>query len=235
MNELSKRQSLILEKIIREYIRLAQPISSDFLEKKYQFGLCSATIRNEMQSLTEKGFLFQSHPSSGRIPTDKGYRFFVNFILELGIKDWREKIKDLLETNFENETKFIQQLTKRLAEATETLTLSYQIKEKIVWKEGWEEILKEPEFEEKKCVLKFLDFIEDVEKKIEDLEIDSDIKIFIGRENPFRQASDFSLITSKCCLPDGDNMILSLLGPKRMSYEKNISLIRSLTKILEDY
>ena len=75
---LTLRQADILDSVISEYIRLAEPISSQHLEKRYDFGVSPATIRNELQALSEKGYLAQPHTSAGRMPTDKGYRFFVD-------------------------------------------------------------------------------------------------------------------------------------------------------------
>ena len=80
--EISERQSDILNNLIKDYIQLAHPVSSEFLEKKHSFGLSPATLRIEMQKLTDKGFLSQPHTSAGRVPTDKGYRFFVNELLK---------------------------------------------------------------------------------------------------------------------------------------------------------
>src|SRR4030042_6643044 len=76
--KLTERQEKILDIALREYVATAQPVSSQELLKKHDFGVSPATIRNEMQKLTDKGYLLQPHTSAGRIPTDKGYRFFVN-------------------------------------------------------------------------------------------------------------------------------------------------------------
>jgi len=111
--------------------------------------------------------------------------------------------------------------------------LSYLEKERIFWKEGWEEILKEPEFKEKNYLIQFAEFLENFEKNIEDLEINSGIKIYIGKENPFKKAKDFSIISSRCRFPKEEG-IISLLGPKRMAYHRNISLIKSLAEALAE-
>lgn len=229
---LTERQAEILNRIVEEYIRLARPISSQLLERKYDFGICPASIRIEMQKLTEKGYLFQPHPSAGRIPTDKGYRFYVDQLLEEELEDF--EIEDWFVEEIGNTIKFIQMLTKNLALASSALVLSYLEKEKIFWKEGWEGILKEPEFREKDCIINFTKLLEDFEKNIEDLKINSGIKVYIGRETPFKRAKDFSIISSKCSLPGDGQTIVSLLGPKRMAYDRNISLINSLTKILAE-
>ncbi len=230
--KLTERQEKILEVVIKEYVNSAQPISSQLLEKKYDFGISPATIRNEMQKLTNKGFLLQPHTSAGRVPTDKGYRFFVNNLLEE-----KSKYPNNIEKWFEGEIggtfQFIQSLTKHIAETTGTLTLGYLEKENFFWKEGWETILRAPEFEEKGYLLNFTNFLTNLEKHIEELETGPDVNVYIGKENPLPKSKDFSVISSHYHLPNGEKGIISILGPKRMAYDKNISLISSLIKLLE--
>ena len=85
------RQEKILSKIIKEYVKTARPVGSVFLEEKYKLAFCPATIRNEMKELTDMGYLFQPHTSSGRVPTSKGYRFFVNSFLSKELKEEEEE------------------------------------------------------------------------------------------------------------------------------------------------
>jgi heat-inducible transcriptional repressor len=229
---ITERQEQLLNTIVEEYINSAQPVSSQWLEKKYDFGICPATIRNEMQELTSGGFLCQPHTSAGRVPTDKGYRFFVNrwfekehFELDEDFEMPKEEIPDIF--------KFIQSLTKNLALASSAISLSYLKKKKILWKEGWEEIFKEPEFREKDYLINFVEFLKNFEENLREIKINSKIKIYIGRENPFSKAEDFSIILSGCRFPNEEKGVISILGPKRMSYNRNIGLINSLRKLLE--
>ena len=78
---LSDRQLKILEAIINDYIQTAEPIGSRTIAKKYGMGISSATIRNEMSDLEDMGFITQPHTSSGRIPSEKGYRFYVDSMM----------------------------------------------------------------------------------------------------------------------------------------------------------
>jgi heat-inducible transcriptional repressor len=81
MDRLTDRQETILGLIIREYIDTAIPVSSKVLVDKYNLGVSSATVRNEMVALTENGYLRQPHTSAGREPTEAGYRYFVQRIV----------------------------------------------------------------------------------------------------------------------------------------------------------
>ena len=80
MDALTKRQEKILQVIIDEYTKNAEPISSKLLAKKRGFKISPATIRNEFQELTDKGFIYQPHTSAGRVPSEKAYKYFVDRI-----------------------------------------------------------------------------------------------------------------------------------------------------------
>ncbi len=77
MEELTDRQKILLTLITHEHINSAMPVGSKMLVERYNVGLSSATVRNEMAVLTDLGYLRQPHTSAGRVPTEKGYRFFV--------------------------------------------------------------------------------------------------------------------------------------------------------------
>ena len=102
-NELDERKTKILNAIIRNYLETGEPVGSRTISKYTDLNLSSATIRNEMSDLEEMGYILQPHTSAGRIPSDKGYRFYVdNLIAE---KD--KEVSDMKEFVIEH-TKFIQ-------------------------------------------------------------------------------------------------------------------------------
>lgn len=230
---ITERQEEILNRVVEDYIDSARPVSSEFLERKHHFGLSPATLRIEMQKLTDKGYLIQPHTSSGRAPTDKGYRFFVDGILENKMKNI--DVENWLDDEFHDAIKFFQSLTKKIAQATQSLVFGYLAQEDISWKEGWERVLKEPEFESKDYVVNFAELLGNLEDSVDNLRTNSGIKIYIGKENPFPKAKNFSIIFSGCRLPNKEECFISLLGPKRMAYEKNITLINSLTELLNNF
>src|SRR3989344_8838068 len=79
--EITQRQAQILAAIVKEYSQKGEPVGSEELTDKYHFELSPATIRNEMQALERLGFVMQPHTSAGRVPTDRGYRYFVNKLM----------------------------------------------------------------------------------------------------------------------------------------------------------
>ncbi len=246
--KLTNRQRKIINAVVKEYVKSAHPVSSKLLKKKYKFEVSPATLRNEMKELTDKGYLFQPHTSAGRVPADKSYRFFVNHFLEKEFQNKKreqpKKKEDVFEMSqeFEKEVKdihkFVRTLTKKLAHFSSSLAICYLLEEEIMLREGWNEIFKEPEFKNSDFSSQFIDMVDILEKSFEDLPFENGrydrIKIYIGKEVPFSKKSEFSVIVSRCSFSKIQEGFLTLLGPKRMAYPKNISLMNSVIKLLEE-
>ena len=89
--ELNERMKTILSAVVHRYITTAEPVSSAIIAEKYNLDLSTATIRHEMYLLEKNDYLWQPHTSSGRIPTDKGYRFYVdNLVVKNYLEDWND-------------------------------------------------------------------------------------------------------------------------------------------------
>jgi heat-inducible transcriptional repressor len=144
------------------------------------------------------------------------------------------EIEKLIGREINEELRLLQILAKNLAQISKSLILGYLEleKEKMIFKEGWEEVLREPEFLDKEYVFRFLDFLEEFEREIKGLRLNSSIKIYIGKENPFKKGKDFALIVTKCKVLKTDG-IFALCGPKRMDYNKNVGLIKSVKRYFE--
>lgn len=232
---ISVRQKQILDQILQEYILSAEPVSSHLLKEKCNFGFCPATIRNEMQKLTEQGYLEQPHTSAGRVPTDKAYRFFVDNLAKANFdKSFVNEFQEIGQ-GIEDVFRLAQLLVKNLSSVSLNLTISYLPEENLLLKEGWEQVFQGPEFKDFNYGLRFLKLVQELEEEIRDFEISEDesLKIYIGRENPISEADDFSMLVSGCRFAENQDGILLILGPKRMAYDKNIALINSVTKLLE--
>ena len=113
--ELNEREKNILRYVIQQFILTASPVGSRFITKKYDVGVSPATVRNIMFDLEESGFIIHPHTSAGRVPTDKGYRFYVDSLMEL--QKLKSAEKGLITKGFENkiiETDEIFRLTSEL-------------------------------------------------------------------------------------------------------------------------
>ncbi len=118
--KLNDRKIKILEAIINDYIETGEPIGSRTIAKKYDLGVSSATIRNEMSDLEELGLIIQPHTSSGRIPSDKGYRLYVDTLM--GHRELTEEETDFLKNVVVNNINHMDYLMEQTARALSMLT-----------------------------------------------------------------------------------------------------------------
>jgi heat-inducible transcriptional repressor len=132
---LDERKLKVLLAVIDSYIATGEPIGSRTITKFYDLGVSSATIRNEMSDLEDMGYLNKTHTSSGRIPSDKAYRFYVDNFINNSIKEIdrsrKEQIKRYMKQEYKEIDQFIEDLSKILAHLTKytAVALSPQIKE----------------------------------------------------------------------------------------------------------
>ena len=231
MNNLSERQKTILEKIIEEFVASAEPVSSQGLFQKHDFDVCPATLRIEMEKLSEQGFLEQPFVSSGRIPTDKAYRFWVDELLDEGGIVSQKRFGQSFDNGMTDSLSFFHALTKEVAELTCGLAVSYLPGKELLLKEGWGRVVKLPEFNNTERLSSFVETIEQWEQGVlSQAQLPEELEIWIGRENPFPQAQDFSRLTSQFFFDGQMQGILAIFGPKRMDYSKNIRVLQSLSK-----
>ena len=117
---LNDRKIQILQAIINNYIETAEPVGSRTIAKKYNLGISSATIRNEMSDLEEMGFILQPHASSGRIPSDMGYRLYVDHLMQK--KELGEEEQRYLQSIISRDISQIDFLMEETAKALSVLT-----------------------------------------------------------------------------------------------------------------
>ena len=115
--QLGERKVKILDAIIRNYLATGEPVGSRTISKYTDLNLSSATIRNEMSDLEELGYIVQPHTSAGRIPSDKGYRFYVDHLMEEKDREVKE-MKDFVIEKTEKMDQVLKQVAKMLANNT---------------------------------------------------------------------------------------------------------------------
>jgi len=229
---LSERQKEIIKSLVREYIKTAEPVSSKLLAEKHDFGICPSAIRIEFQSLIREGYLEQPHTSAGRIPTDKAYRFFVDSLKEKREERIEEELEYIIK-GVEDKFRMASEIAKFIADNSSSFVNLYFAKEGLNLKEGLNELFKGPEAQDEDFVNSFVNFLTNFEKNINVLQSDPKTRVFIGKENPISKSKDMTMICSECNLPS-QKVFITIMGPKRMDYEKNIKLINSLNKVLEE-
>ena len=226
---MQERRKKVLQAVVKEYQRTGEPVSSQWLAKRWHFGFSPATVRAEMLALDEAGFLEQPHTSSGRLPTDKAWRFFVEEFCEEELNESeRERI---LEQVRELHNESMGEMAQFLADCSRGLGLSGvfgKIADFHGAGLGW--LAEEPEFEDSdlKNIMKCFDSLkEDFNKFFGDM--DEETEIFIGRENPIKYLRNYSLVVTGF-ERDGGRGVLGILGPKRMDYRKNKFVVEETRK-----
>jgi transcriptional regulator of heat shock response len=209
--------------------------------EKLKLDLSSATVRHTMRELEEAGYIFQPHPSAGRVPTDKGYRYFVDSLMEekeLGREDQRSLQTQLLKLKAEN-NRLARTVAKMLSVMSQNVALSGLVDSDSVWDFGMSKLLAEPEFKETDHVCQVATLLEYIDENIKNLAeklstgaAQPEVDIFIGKENPLGKAEHCSMIVAGIEFPSGEKGIIALVGPKRMHYDKNVSLIKYVRKLL---
>ncbi|MCS7214744.1 MAG: heat-inducible transcriptional repressor HrcA [Thermodesulfovibrio sp.] len=119
---LDERTKRVLYAVVESYIEKPEPVGSRYIMKKYGFDVCSATIRNIMSDLEDAGFLSQPHTSAGRVPTDRAYRFYVDYIFHKALLSQSQEIKKIIESLTKKLRKLRNNMDSLFLEATQSLS-----------------------------------------------------------------------------------------------------------------
>ena len=332
---LDQRKKKVLQAIVEEYVNTAEPVSSGLLTKKDELNYSSATIRNEMADLEKAGYLEKTHTSSGRIPSEKGYRYYVDELLRddnISVEEIKY-ISDKLETKINEIEDLTKLTTTTISEIThyttvaigpsaekqlideikfvkigsrmlmaiiltntgmvkETIikfdeditdkqveTINYmfnkklknqpleiidlpleeylinemkysvkvikpiieQIKkviqeERTLYLEGANKAFELPEFNSLEVAKNFINIIDEKDLMADMLDsgFAKDINVYIGDENEKEELKDFSIITFKHKVGNKDLGTIGIIGPKRMNYSKVISVMKYISKKLNE-
>lgn len=232
---LTQRQSLILAAIVEQYAEVAAPVGSLMLAKI--FNVSSATIRSEMARLEDLGYIMQPHTSAGRIPTDKGYRYYVNSIsqesklLENAVPQRAIKALDsrvegagLPEQTIRSAVDTLVQLTHNLGLAT----IGNQL-----YLSGLANLFGQPEFSHGGHAREVARLLDNLEPWLREAAPNETLSVYIGSENPIGKSSGCSLIISRFRSPYSDQSYIGLLGPTRQSYRDAMALVSHASVALD--
>lgn len=232
---LSERQAKVLAVIVKEYSNSGEPVGSDEVSQKYKLNVSSATIRNDMAALEKMGYIEQPHTSAGRVPTDLGYRYFVNELMkrfELSIKEQRE-LRIHLRTLQQQHQELGRKISRLLAEKTDQAAFALFPEESSA--AGLTNILQQANLTDKSDIMEVVNFFENIDEyaqKMLTTFFADKPETLIGKEHHLANISNYSLIVSKVALPEGKSGLIGIIGPKAMRYDKNITLVDYVAKVL---
>lgn len=231
---MTERQAQILAAIIEQYAEIAAPVGSVTLAKL--FGVSSATIRSEMARLEDMGLIAQPHTSAGRVPTDQGYRFYVNQLNESQTPSPLDRsaraIEARVQTHSNRADRAIRSAVDSLVDLTQNLGLATIGDE--LYLSGMGNLFSQPEFLQGNHVQAVARLLDNLEPWLREAAPNEPLNVYIGSENPIGKTSGATLIVSRFRSPYSDNSYIGVLGPTRQSYGKVMSLVRHAGAMLEE-
>lgn len=237
--EITPRQKEILCQIIEEYAETASPVGSVTMAKL--FHVSPATVRAEMARLEGLGLIAQPHTSAGRVPTDAGYRYYVNNLSgareearEEAERKSLERGTHALEVRVNAQSRAdaaIRGAVDALVDLTGNLglaTIGGQL-----YLAGISRLFTQPEFVDTRRVQSVAKLLDELEPWLREAAPGEPLNIFIGQENPIGRNSEVSLIISRFKSPYSDRSYIGVLGPTRQNYARVTALVRHAGNVLE--
>lgn len=227
------RQHKILSAIVEQYAEVASPVGSSLLSKA--FNVSSATIRADMADLEKMGYIMQPHTSAGRIPTDKGYRYYVNHMNdnnEINIERRGEKALASRVAHGGAPERMIRNAVDTLVELTHNLglaTIGNQL-----YMSGLSNLFGQPEFINAEQVQQVARLLDNLEPWLREAAPNESLSVYIGQENPIGRSAGCTLVISRFRSPFSDRSYIGTLGPTRQSYRDVMSLVSRAGQELEE-
>ena len=239
METISPRQESILNRVVETHIQTALPVGSQMITDLYQ-GLyrgsySSATVRHEMGCLEEMGYLMHPHTSAGRIPTDRGYRYYVDHSLQQEVLEdghLRQLETDLAKWGGETND-FAEQVSQTLSNLTGEVSVCMQ--NTRVYVQGSSRLLEKPEFQSVEKIHIFLKALEEKEtlaQWVTESAAESGVSVKIGRENRPEAFRSCAIVSARYSRPGGFSGTIAVFGPQRMKYSRAVPIVFQISRMI---
>jgi heat-inducible transcriptional repressor len=219
MQKLDTRKEALLESLVREYVRTAEPVGSSLLAGKAGLDVSAATIRNELAELESAGYLAQPHTSAGRVPTERAYRYFIEHLANA--KRSPIKIRDeVRRVPARDEHERLRQAANMLAnEASECVFVSFGDGEMHI--AGFGTLFSKPEFNAHDVAKTLGAALDHLQEMVQSLTSSHEPRALIGSDNPLHR--QYSVVYAS----PGTHIRIGFFGPMRMDYEREIGLLQA--------
>ncbi len=234
---LSARQEEVLMAVVNSHVDSAVPVGSSIVARV--LCLSSATIRNVMAELEDMGLIMHPHTSAGRVPTDEGYRYYIDSLMR--IKDLNANTIDAIEGNYHRGIRSMDDAMEKtsmlISDITKYVGITVVTQFEKVYLEGTSHILEQPEFRDFKKLYAIFKCFEDKNTILHVLCGETDdggLVISVGRENKLAYLKDCGVVS--CGYKKGGKISgrLGVIGPKRMVYEKVVPMVKFLAFALSE-
>ena len=264
MSDSTPRNDQIFDIIVRAYIESAEPVGSRMLSRNFDLHLSPASIRNVMADLEEQGLLKQPHTSAGRVPTDKGYRYWVDSLMQVEELEPAEKrrIHDEL-SHVRTVTDLVERASKIISHFTQNAALVYVKNLKRVsflnhllddliethklndffeedaelFVEGISRMFEQPEFHDLELMRPLLQAFDRKQSFLAVFLSDADeegVHLHIGRENSIGELEKMSVVSKDYYYDDEPIGGIAVVGPTRMRYQKVVSVVEFVADAVTD-
>ncbi len=231
------RRRAVLTTTINKYIHDALPVASEDIAA--DFDLSSATIRNIFSELEGEGLITHLYTSGGRIPTDRGYRYYVDFLISQ--MELLDEQKEQIVKEYKREVKQLEDALEETSEVISTITHYAGIVSFLEWQDkffykGISYILEQPEFKNFEKIRILVKMIEDKKRLlgIINRNFDEKVKVYIGKELGCAEMENCALVVSSYRLKDKPLGRLAVLGPARMEYKQIIPTVEYISDVLTE-
>lgn len=231
---MNERQKQVLKVIVEEFVKTHEPVGSTHVVEMLPFEISSATVRNDMTELTEAGYISQPHTAAGRIPTEAGYREYIQTTMAEQ-KELSTHQQEVLSAHFKKlktlQEKF-REAAKMLSELSGSVGLLVDEADQV-YMSGLANLPKLPEFRDEQFGEEFMSLLEDPAdqmKKMAQGNSGNSLKVLLGSDNPVNGKA--SIVITKTG-PNGKK-IISVVGPVRMHYGKTIPTMEYIARLLDE-
>lgn len=227
---MDERLKHLLRLVIEDVVATGEPVGSQRLVENYNLDVSPATIRNWFSELEEQGYVVQPHTSSGRIPTEKGYRFYLTEIMQE--RELRQRESNNLRqaaVMLDQSADYVKSLARMVAElAKDAVVMSDR--NSRAFSTGFSHLFSQPEFSDRERVVglgQVLDHMEEILTQMRERSF-TEPTALIGRDCPFGEECGSVFLT----LNDGS--LLGIVGPMRMDYPRGFALLRRAKELIQE-
>ncbi|MBU4375846.1 MAG: hypothetical protein KKD29_00015 [Candidatus Omnitrophica bacterium] len=232
---LNNRQEDVLRIVVNSHVQSALPVGSAKVAE--MLGLSSATIRNVMVELEEMGYIAHPHTSAGRMPTDEGYRYYIDSLMQ--IRELSGNIIDSIVEKYRRDIYSTEDVMERtsglISDLTRYVGITVELCSERVYFDGASHILEQPEFRDFKKLQNIFRCLEDKISMLhflcDDVE-DGRLAISIGKENKLSNFKDCTVVSRGYKRRGKASGRLGVIGPKRMVYEKVVPMVGFLADMV---
>jgi transcriptional regulator of heat shock response len=236
-SEIPQRKDRVLAIVVSRYIQTVSPVGSQYITEEHKLDVSSATVRNILAELEEEGYLTHPHTSAGRVPTQRGYRYYVDHLMdEIQLL---EDDKRRIALEYRHHTRQLEDLMERTSQVISDLTHYTSIVSldtgdgrKIICK-GTSYVVGYPDSADIIKIQAILKLLEEKERLLEliDRTLEKKIEIYIGHEMALKDMEHCSLAVSRF-EKEGIRGRIAVLGPTRMQYDRVISTLEYISQLL---